>query len=341
MFKLTKLKSLFNKLNISNKNADNSNSANIDHKNCSYCNKPFTKKLWCKKCDPFRIIEGWSSGNNEIDKFIKDTIYDARNRNRKFLEWVPFYKFENIKQIGEGGFSKVYSATWIDGKAKYTRKYDLSWKKRKPRPIKVALKRLNGSENMSSEYSNEIKILWDLCQINDGCLSFYGMTKDPETEELIIISEYADKGNLRSILSHNFHNTLWKDKLLYLQWIIPTAEELYDIIQFWNASTHSKARQKKKKFGYKGKEIKAIFKEADKEIPNISTLYEKNPDAIYTSRLFTFSNLTKPVNSSIITDYLNDGESNKDCQDSQLVDLEVSSSFYNQKMSLAMKTIVD
>ncbi|CAB4399766.1 unnamed protein product [Rhizophagus irregularis] len=69
-----------------------------------------------------------------------------------------------------------------------------------------------------------------------------------------------------------------------------------------------------------------MFEEANKEIPNISTLYEKNPDAIYSSRLFTFSNLTKPVNSSIITDYLNDEENNKDCQDSQLFDLEISSS---------------
>ncbi|CAB4386626.1 unnamed protein product [Rhizophagus irregularis] len=69
-----------------------------------------------------------------------------------------------------------------------------------------------------------------------------------------------------------------------------------------------------------------MFKEADKEIPNISTSYEKNPDAIYSSRLFTFSNLTKPVNSSIITGYLNDEENNKDCQDSQLFDLEISSS---------------
>ncbi|CAB4427856.1 unnamed protein product [Rhizophagus irregularis] len=74
-----------------------------------------------------------------------------------------------------------------------------------------------------------------------------------------------------------------------------------------------------------------MFEEANKEIPNISTLYEKNPDAIYSSRLFTFSNLTKPVNSSIITDYLNDEENNKDCQDSQLVDLEVSSSFLQSK----------
>ncbi|CAB4399781.1 unnamed protein product [Rhizophagus irregularis] len=69
-----------------------------------------------------------------------------------------------------------------------------------------------------------------------------------------------------------------------------------------------------------------MFEEADKEIPNISISHKKNSDAIYTSRLFTFDNLTKPVNSSIITSYLDDEENNEDNQDSQLVDLEVSSS---------------
>src|ERR1043165_3056489 len=97
----------FSKLNISG--------GDSNHKNCSYCNKPFTEELWCEECDPFRKIEGWTSGNNDIDKFIKDTIYDARERGYKFLEWVPFDRFEDIKQIGVGGFAKVYSATWIDG----------------------------------------------------------------------------------------------------------------------------------------------------------------------------------------------------------------------------------
>src|SRR6266536_2192475 len=112
-------------LNISDKD---SNSVNINHENCSYCNKPFTEELWCKECDPRRIIEGWTSGNDDIDKVIKDTIYDARNYDYNFLEWVAFDRFEDINQIGVGGFAKVYSATWIDGKAR-----------------KVALKRLNGS----------------------------------------------------------------------------------------------------------------------------------------------------------------------------------------------------
>ncbi|CAB5321460.1 unnamed protein product [Rhizophagus irregularis] len=102
----------------------------------------------------------------------------------------------------------------------------------------------------------------------------------------------------------------------------PTADELNDILKFWYYASKGSFKSEEK-FGYKGKELKTIFEEADKEIPNISTSYEKIPDAIYTSRVFTFSNLPKPVNSSIITSYLEDEEDNKDCQDSKLFDLEV------------------
>ena len=45
-----------------------------------------------------------------------------------------------------------------------------------------------------------------------GILIFYGMTKDPETKEFIMIVQFADEGNLRSIHSTNFSSILWKDK---------------------------------------------------------------------------------------------------------------------------------
>src|SRR6266498_158029 len=84
----------------------------------------------------------------------------------------------------------------------------------------------------------------------------------------------------------------------------PTTKELWDIFYFWYHSIYGGSYQEREKFGYKGKEVKAAFKEADKEIPNISTLHEKNSDAVYTSRAFTFSKLlSKPVNSYIITSY--------------------------------------
>uniref|UniRef100_U9TG78 Uncharacterized protein n=3 Tax=Rhizophagus irregularis TaxID=588596 RepID=U9TG78_RHIID len=103
----------------------------------------------------------------------------------------------------------------------------------------------------------------------------------------------------------------------------PTANEIWEILNFWyNSCMGSEYYHEKEEFGYKGKEIKAIFEKADKDIPIISTSYEINPDAIYTSRVFTYSNLPKPINSSIITSYLD--EDSKDCQDSKLFDLEVS-----------------
>lgn len=137
-----------------------SNNEIID-KSCSYCNKPFTNEFWCKECDPRRIIEGWSSENPDIDMFIKATIYNVRHVDSSpFLEWVSFDKFIDINQIGEGGFSKVYSAIWMDGKSSYKKRNNESWIKLESEPIKVALKKLNGSQNMSTDYLNKVEYIF-------------------------------------------------------------------------------------------------------------------------------------------------------------------------------------
>ncbi|RIA86976.1 hypothetical protein C1645_828457 [Glomus cerebriforme] len=93
---------------------------------------------------------------NIIDLLGKQT--SCSYCNRPFTEelWFPSHRFEDIKQIGEGGFAKVYFATWIDGKAKYTKHDNGSWKKSEPEPMEVVLKRLNGSKNMPAEYLNEV-----------------------------------------------------------------------------------------------------------------------------------------------------------------------------------------
>ncbi|EXX64336.1 uncharacterized protein OCT59_011794 [Rhizophagus irregularis] len=438
-----------NELNTS----DNSNSVKINHENCYDL---VNKKFWCKGCVPRCIIEGWTSGNDDIDNFIKSSIYNAHLKyigdgkyGPSFLEWVPFDRFEDMKQIGEGGFAKVYSATWIDGIAEYIKQDDENWIKRELKSNKVALKRLNESQNMSADFLNELKTHWKLNRLQDNSLRFYGITRDPETEEIMMIMQHAKNGNLRNVLSSNFDKILWCEKIGYLYYSTmdlkylhelgyfhkdfhsgnilningasfisdfglsgpsneqkldnkiygvlpyiapevlngepyalssdiysfgvvmaelssgkppfykrkhdsglaleicnglrpefgkgtpeiykklayrcmnanpnqrPTANELYEILECW------KSRKDDEKYGYKGEEVRIAFEEADKEIPNISALYEKDPDAIYTSRAFTFKNLSKPINSS--STYLNE-EDGEGCQDSQLVDLEISSS---------------
>ncbi|GBB97339.1 hypothetical protein RclHR1_02970014 [Rhizophagus clarus] len=435
------------------KNKENSHFYN---KICTYCNKPFIEKLLCKACDPYCMIEGWTSGNLNIDKFIKDSIYNAgKILSHSFLEWVPFNRFTNIEKVGEGGFAKVYSATWIDGKSEYVKLNDGSLEKLKPKPIKVALKKLNGSQIISNKYLDELKVYWNFYLNDKRYLTFYGLTKDPETKEFMIIMDFANEGNLRNTLLCNFINTSWKDKIKWLLHLVvdlksmhklgylhkdlhsgnvlqkdstvyisdfglsgpaneqksdnkiygvlpyiapevlnrepytsssdiysfgiimielsfgkppfynrkhnlnlsldicnglrpefgkgtpkiykklayrctnanpierPSAKELFEIIGFWYNSIID-LMQEEENFGYKGKEIKTIFEKADKEIPNILTSYEKDPDAIYTSREFTFSNLSKPVNSSsIISSYLQEDKTNEVArQDSQLADLD-------------------
>ncbi len=143
------IESEFNKLNTSTSN----------NNNCSYCNKQFTEELWCKDCDPIRIIEGWTSGNPDIDKFIKDTMYNVRHKPYlNFLELIPFDRFTDIKEINEGGFAKVYTAIWMDGPLSHRLEEhnDGSWEELDPNPMKVVLKRLNGSQNLSAKYLNEV-----------------------------------------------------------------------------------------------------------------------------------------------------------------------------------------
>ncbi|RIA86620.1 hypothetical protein C1645_829029, partial [Glomus cerebriforme] len=84
---------------------------------CNECNRE-GKRLdkshqVCQNCYKAKSIYK-PSGNKVIDDFIRDTLWD----NNKFvgkMEFVPYDQFKDIKFIAEGGFSKIYKATWIDG----------------------------------------------------------------------------------------------------------------------------------------------------------------------------------------------------------------------------------
>src|SRR3954463_12588314 len=73
----------------------------------------------CRKCKHIcnamhiqQNFENWTSGNNDIDKFIQVTQLSAHHNMSKVLEWIPYNRFYDIKHIAE---RKVYEANWIDG----------------------------------------------------------------------------------------------------------------------------------------------------------------------------------------------------------------------------------
>ncbi len=69
-------------------------------------------------------------------------------------------------------------------------------------------------------------------------MKFYGITKDPSTKEFIMIIEFADKGNLRDILSYNFSKILWKDKINFLLDLIIDLKYLH-ILNYCHKDFHS------------------------------------------------------------------------------------------------------
>jgi hypothetical protein len=114
---------------------------------CSECNKIriilYENRRICYSC--YRAKE--QSGNKVIDDFIGYTQINCPNKNGKMI-FVPYDKFKNIELIGEGGFSKIYKATWIN--------YQMGIIRNKSKT--VALKKLEKTKNITSKELNEVNI---------------------------------------------------------------------------------------------------------------------------------------------------------------------------------------
>ncbi|CAG8810620.1 15280_t:CDS:1, partial [Dentiscutata erythropus] len=97
----------------------------------------------CTACYNARRFLNSNSGNQDIDNLIKAT----HNKQLKYrLEWIPFKDFVDIKQIGTGGFSEVYTATWTKGTLK---------KVKRNKNTTVVLKVLKDSSNINSAFLKE------------------------------------------------------------------------------------------------------------------------------------------------------------------------------------------
>src|SRR5947207_2236840 len=89
------------------------------YKKCNECNKR-RKTLEdshqiCHVCFTLKtIFKPKKSGNKIIDDFIRHTQISLVKSEEK-MEFVPYDQFKDVKFIDEGGFSKIYKATWIDG----------------------------------------------------------------------------------------------------------------------------------------------------------------------------------------------------------------------------------
>ncbi|RHZ69557.1 hypothetical protein Glove_283g148 [Diversispora epigaea] len=178
---------------------------------CKDCNQENTTWYWCKLCYSTHFkdnFDKWTSGNETIDKFIRDAQLNTEEMG-KSLEWIPFDRFRNIKEIAKGGFSTVHCATWIDGRIKWWNFEEKQWERYGQH--KVVLKMFDA--NLNEEFLNEMAIHLRTNSTSICSIRFYGITKDPETGKYMMVLEYMPGGNFRDHLKNNFNNFNWESKL--------------------------------------------------------------------------------------------------------------------------------
>ena len=121
-----------------------------------YCENLFSK--WCKLCnikDLKQNFTNWTSENKKIDDFIQKMQLKINNHDDIVFEWIPYYQFNEIKEIDKTSFATVYSASWMDGPLYYSYQHN---KYTRDSNKKVALKCLHNSQNID-RFLNEVRLL--------------------------------------------------------------------------------------------------------------------------------------------------------------------------------------
>jgi hypothetical protein len=109
---------------------------------CEYCIRNYLKSKF----------SSWTSGNNDIDNLIQECQSESRAPD-SIVEWIPYNNLRDINYLSEGGYSKIYTADWIDGQY-------YGWDSTEQRltrhgTIKVVLKRLENIEGANRSWFDE------------------------------------------------------------------------------------------------------------------------------------------------------------------------------------------
>ncbi|RHZ85070.1 hypothetical protein Glove_71g44 [Diversispora epigaea] len=182
---------------------------------CPECNQKNTYYNWCKPCNSKHFqndFNNWTSGNDKIDKFIQDAQLNA-NGNWDVIEWIPYDRFKDVKQIGKGGFGTIHyaSARWING---CIDKWDIEnqhWKRDRKYSEEVALKKFDNFVNFN-DVLNEMEIHFKIYTDSDVATSIrfhhhlipLEQYMDGSLDELYLIDEYSSTLKIKAADVYSF-----------------------------------------------------------------------------------------------------------------------------------------
>ncbi|UZO14370.1 uncharacterized protein OCT59_005829 [Rhizophagus irregularis] len=252
----------------------------IFYTGCRYClttNVIFgvTNQSQCKKCKRVSSIIFDRSGNSDLDDFLGNLRIEIHNRleitrftdeikniykyykyympksligsiyvkqAEILMEWIPYSQFTNVKEIAKGGFGIIYQATWLDGSINNKEvRYSVEIRKRRKNET-VILKKFNNSQGISKYFLNELKSNQHCYALDRHIIRTYGFTKDPKSDDYILVMQYASGGDLHNFLRKQFTEITWNhwnEHKISILWQIARGLETIHKANFIHRDFHS------------------------------------------------------------------------------------------------------
>ncbi|RHZ57036.1 hypothetical protein Glove_395g49 [Diversispora epigaea] len=131
----------------------------------------------------------------------------------KIIEWIPFYRLENVIYLAKGGFEN----------------WKRSWR------LDICLKSLSNSINKNDflqEIKNQLKFR------GKNAITMYGITKNPTKNEYMMVMNYAE--SLRKLLNNKQRINLKKNIYFINYFSENNPEKIYGVIPYVAPETLSK-----------------------------------------------------------------------------------------------------
>ncbi|GET55671.1 kinase-like domain-containing protein [Rhizophagus irregularis DAOM 181602=DAOM 197198] len=151
----------------------------------------------------------WTSGNDDVDDLIQKYQMESF-RPDNIVEWIPYNNLQNFEYLTEGGFSEIYTATWIDGK--YEEWDSKEIKLKRFGDIKIILKKLGNVESANRRWFEEAKTHLTISNKWPQFVQCFGLTQDLSNGSFMLVMYKMDT-DLRKYLQQTHNQLTWKEKI--------------------------------------------------------------------------------------------------------------------------------
>ncbi|CAJ0762655.1 21312_t:CDS:2 [Entrophospora sp. SA101] len=142
-----------------------------------------------------------------------------------------------------------------------------------------------GEPQLTRDFLEELRA-HHRCSLGSGIIDCYGVSKDPEKNQYVMVMRYADHGSLRRYLSQYFTELSWEEKILLFDKICKGLKGIHDA-----GLVHPPFQGPKTKKVKTGHLVKSAINKTN----------SVHPQAFYTSRLLHYPNLPEPRNCETFT----------------------------------------